>query len=355
SPVTFKQELQSQEAEEGGSFTLRCELSKPGAPVEWRKGGMVLRSGEKYQMKQKAYTAELLIRNVQPQDSGDYSCVCGVHKTKAHIRVNAQPVTFRTKLKNQEAAEGGSVTLHCELSDPGAAVQWLKGAEVLKPGEKLHMRKNGNIAELCIKNLQPQDAGQYSCVTGEQKTTAEVNVKASPVTFKQELQSQEAEEGGSVTLRCELSKPGAPVEWRKGGMVLKSGEKYQMKQKASTAELLIRNVQPQDSGDYSCVCGVHKTKAHIRVNAQPVTFRTKLKNQEAAEGGSVTLHCELSDPGAAVQWLKGAEVLKPGEKLHMRKNGNIAELCIKNLQPQDAGQYSCVTGEQKTTAEVNVK
>ena len=93
------------------------------------------------------------------------------------------------------------------------------------------------------------------------------------MTFKQKLQSQEAEEGASVTLLCELSKPGVPVEWKKGTQVLKSGEKYQMKQKASVNELLINNVVPEDSGDYSCVCGDQKTSASLNVKGRRRIFK----------------------------------------------------------------------------------
>ena len=42
-----------------------------------------------------------------------------------------------------------------------------------------------------------------------------------------------------------------------------SGEKYQMKQRGSTLELLIRKSQPEDSGIYSCVCEDIKTSATI--------------------------------------------------------------------------------------------
>ena len=82
------------------------------------------------------------------------------------------------------------------------------------------------------------------------------------------MESQEAEEESSVTLHCALSKVGVPVEWRKGAKVLTSGEKYQMKQKASVNELLISNVAPEDSGDYSCVCGEQKTSASINIKGR---------------------------------------------------------------------------------------
>ena len=91
---------------------------------------------------------------------------------------------------------------------------------------------------------------------------------ALPVTFKQKLESQEAEEGSSVTLHCELSKPGLPVEWKKGTQALKSGEKYQMKQQDSANKLLISAVVPEDSGEYSCVCGEQKTSASVKINGR---------------------------------------------------------------------------------------
>ncbi|XP_056149779.1 obscurin-like [Lampris incognitus] len=353
-PVTFKQKLESQEAEEGSSVTLHCELSKPGVPVEWKKGSEVLKSGEKYQMKQVASVNELLINKVVPEDSGDYSCVCGDQKTTASLKISAQPVTFQQKLESQEAEEGSSVTLHCELSKPGVSVEWKKGREVLKSGEKYQMKQVASVNELLINKVVPEDSGDYSCVCGDQKTTASLKINAQPVTFQQKLESQEAEEGSSVTLHCELSKPGVPVEWMKGREVLKSGEKYQMKQVASVNELLINKVVPEDTGDYSCVCGDQKTTASLKINAQPVTFQQKLESQEAEEGSSVTLHCELSKPGVPVEWKKGREVLKSGEKYQMKQVASVNELLINKVVPEDSGDYSCVCGDQKTTASLKI-
>ncbi|XP_027146333.1 obscurin isoform X3 [Larimichthys crocea] len=354
-PVTFKQKLESQQAEEGADITLRCEISKPGVPVEWKKGTQVLKSGEKYQMKQKASVNELLINKVVPEDSGDYSCVCGDQKTTASLNIKAQPVTFKLKLESQEAEEGADITLRCEISKPGVPVEWKKGTQVLKSGEKYQMKQKASVNELLINKVVPEDSGDYSCVCGDQKTTASLNIKAQPVTFKQKLESQEAEEGADITLRCEISKPGVPVEWKKGTQVLKSGEKYQMKQKASVNELLINKVVPEDSGDYSCVCGDQKTTASLNIKAQPVTFKQKLESQEAEEGADITLRCEISKPGVPVEWKKGTQVLKSGEKYQMKQKASVNELLINKVVPGDSGDYSCVYGDQKTTASLNIK
>lgn len=75
------------EAEEGNSVTLRCELSKPGISVEWRKAAELLRTGDKYQTRQRDCVVELVIRKALPEDSGVYSCVCKDQKTAAIVSI----------------------------------------------------------------------------------------------------------------------------------------------------------------------------------------------------------------------------------------------------------------------------
>ncbi|XP_078790236.1 obscurin isoform X17 [Oryzias latipes] len=353
-PPNFVQKLKSEEAEEGAGVALMCELSKAGVPVVWRKGTEVLKSGGKYQMRQKATVYELLINKVAPEDGGEYSCVCGTQKTTANLDIKVSPTTFKQTLKSQEAEEGASITLSCELSKPGLPVEWKKGTQVLRSGEKYQMKQNASVNELLINKVVPEDSGEYSCVCGDQKTTASLNIKAQRVTFKQTLKSQEAEEGASVTLSCELSKPGLPVEWKKGTQVLRSGEKYQMKQNASVNELLINKVVPEDSGEYSCVYGDQKTTASLNIKGQRVTFRRTLESTEAEEGAKVTLSCELSKPGLPVEWKKGTRVLKSGEKYLMMQKASLYELVIKEAMPEDSGEYSCMCGDQKTTASIKI-
>lgn len=91
---------------------------------------------------------------------------------------------------------------------------------------------------------------------------------AVPATFKVSLKSQEAEEGNSVTLRCELSKKGVPVQWQRDGQELSEyvhRGKYMMKQEGKTAQMTIISVQPEDAGKYSCVTGDEKTTAEVKV------------------------------------------------------------------------------------------
>lgn len=73
------------------------------------------------------------------------------------------------------------------------------------------------------------------------------------------------EEENSVTLSCELSKPGLAVEWRREQELLKNNFKYQIKNRNSIMELTIKNTQLADSGLYSCIYGDVKTTANITI------------------------------------------------------------------------------------------
>lgn len=90
-PVTFKQKLRNVVTEEGNTATLRCELSKPGYSVEWRKRGTeLIRNGEKYHMRQRDMLIELRIGDVKPEDSDIYTCICGNIETTAALTVNGR-------------------------------------------------------------------------------------------------------------------------------------------------------------------------------------------------------------------------------------------------------------------------
>lgn len=73
------------------------------------------------------------------------------------------------------------------------------------------------------------------------------------------------------------------------------------------------------------------------------------------EGSSTILRCELSKPGAPVEWRKGGVVLQPGRKYEMKQDGRQLELCVHDLQPEDSGYYTCDAGDQLTTASLTVK
>lgn len=98
-PALFTKTLADEEATEGKSVTLHCELNKAAANVEWKKGFKILRSSDKYKMKREGVVAELIIQNLDTADAGNYSCVCGDQQTTAVLTVHGKPNQTRRTLK----------------------------------------------------------------------------------------------------------------------------------------------------------------------------------------------------------------------------------------------------------------
>ncbi|XP_072640800.1 obscurin isoform X6 [Canis lupus baileyi] len=351
-PVCFREGLQDLDVLEGSAATLRCVLSTVAAPVQWRRGDEVLRPGGKYSMRQDGPVLELVVRDLRPQDSGQYSCCFGDQMTLATLNVKAQPTEFIGRLRNKEATEGATATLRCELSK-AAPVEWRKGPEALRAGDRVSLRQDGAVCELQIRGLAVEDSGEYSCVCGQERTAAVLTVRALPAKFTKGLRKEEATEGATATLRCELSKA-APVEWRKGPEALRAGDRVSLRQDGAVCELQIRGLAVEDSGEYSCVCGQERTAAVLTVRELPTKFTKSLRNEEASEGATATLRCELSK-AAPVEWRKGPEALRAGDRVSLRQDGAVCELQIRGLAVEDSGEYSCVCGQERTAAVLTVR
>ena len=72
------------------------------------------------------------------------------------------------------------------------------------------------------------------------------------------------------------------------------------------------------------------------------------------EGATAKLRCELSK-AAPVEWRKGPETLRAGDRVSLRQEGAVCELEIRGLTVEDAGEYSCVCGQEKTSATLAVR
>ena len=88
-------------------------------------------------------------------------------------------------------------------------------------------------------------------------------------------------------------------------------------------------------------------------SALPAEFIGRLRSKEATEGATVTLCCELSK-AAPVEWRKGSETLRAGDRVSLRQDGAMCELEIRELVSTDAGDYSCVCGQERTSASLTV-
>ncbi|MEQ2208691.1 hypothetical protein XENOCAPTIV_011751 [Xenoophorus captivus] len=165
-----------------------------------------------------------------------------------------------------------------ELSYPGVTNgEWWLGDNLLQNNDLNQMSVQGRVHRLVLKMVTTDESGDVAFVVGKEKSVACLlveekpkvmyftNLPGAPVFFPKELKNQDAIEGDDVTLQCEVSKPGVRVEWRKGGIVLQPGKKYEMKQERCIQELCIHSLEPEDSGYYTCDAGEQLTTASLAV------------------------------------------------------------------------------------------
>uniref|UniRef100_A0A8C5TXW8 Ig-like domain-containing protein n=1 Tax=Malurus cyaneus samueli TaxID=2593467 RepID=A0A8C5TXW8_9PASS len=155
------------------------------------------------------------------------------------------PALFKQWLKNEEVEEGRTAMLRCELTQPHARVEWRKGDTVLQPGDKYEFRQEGTRVELLIYEAEAQDAGDYTCDSGDQQTTASLQVKEikqqeCPV-FTETFKDFSGEPGSTLHLECVAhSKTDMNVRWLKDG------------KDDGTCSLIITGLDRKDAGKYTC-------------------------------------------------------------------------------------------------------
>ncbi|XP_075924591.1 immunoglobulin superfamily member 22-like [Petromyzon marinus] len=242
-----------------------------------------------------------------------------------------------------------------KLSKPAVEVAWKKDSNLLHPSDKYEIKQEGKIAKLIIHDVEPGDAGKYDCDTRDDHTSAVLNVKEAPVLIKEHLEDQEADEFGSATLTCQLCKPAVEVVWKKDSTLLHPSDKHEIKQEGKIATLIIHDVEPGDAGEYGCDTGDDHTFAVLKIKEAPVKISEGLVDQEADEFGSATLTCQLSKPAVEVAWKKDSNLIHPSDKYEIKQEGKIAKLIIHDVEPGDAGKYDCDTGDDHTSAVLNVK
>ncbi|XP_076733182.1 obscurin isoform X12 [Maylandia zebra] len=352
----FTKTLKDSEADEKGSVTLQCTTEQIPSTVVWLKGHTELKAGGRYEMSQKDGVLTLMIKQLEENDTDIYTCDVGTAKSMAKVTVKAAPVVFKKELKSQEAKEGGEASLSCEVSSPDHKVTWWKGSTLLTQGEKYTMEQKATTHILIIHKLIMEDSGEYTCDTGDQKSTATLTVKEH-VRIIRELCDITVTTGKDAVFEVELSHSGVTNgEWWLSDNLLQNNDLNQMSIIGRVHRLVLKMVTTDESGDVAFVVGEEKSVACLLVEEKPkVLILEKPHNTVALEGETVTLACTISDPSGKVTWIKNNVALQAGLKYDLKKNAAFHQLRIHNLVAEDAGTYTCDTGDAQCDVTLTVE
>ncbi|XP_076443259.1 protein amalgam-like [Babylonia areolata] len=319
--------------EMGRDATLNCTVRGIGKKrVIWRRladpvpiavGTTKFTAGKKYRVRRKGDDWQLIIKNVDHSDAGEYECRLTGRDDVADILSiiipSASHPHFQPKPTSVTARVGGHAVLPCFVNNlRKSLVLWMK-----EPGKVLTLRKKTHSGDkrhkvlhtqrpewsLQIRKLRPEDFGVYTCVVGtvppitrtvtlvqqgsgqdkepEQGEGADKlpelghSTDGNPQLVKETFKSQvDVLQYQSMTLTCQFKgDPKPTVVWERR-VWTPLGEKKVEDLKTQGETYTLTNAQPHDSGVYVCKASNRKPppgQGRIRVKVKEVITTTTPK------------------------------------------------------------------------------
>ncbi|KAG7502030.1 obscurin 1 [Solea senegalensis] len=344
-PVTIvgnSNDPDQQEMVAGDDLILACEVSRANAPVQWYCNNTPLTSDARTYIESYGTLRKIIISNVRPSDSGKYVCDAVDDKMISVIRIQEPPVTFVNKEDDIVVTgyEAESVTMTSYVSKDGAQVRWLKDWTPVE-GERFRALVDGHKRTLTIDPLRRSDAGEYTCDVNTDQIHFSLLVKEMRIRFVKPLQDTVAHADGMVTLRCEVCKPKADVQWLKNGEEMIPSRRFSIRADGVERSLTIHRLSREDAGEYTCESRDDRTVATLRVEMpRVVEFLTELYNANVLEGEDATFKCVVSPEDVQLVWLMDNEAIVLGDRFQATQNGLCHMLVIKKCQLLDNSRIS---------------
>nr|XP_060628767.1 obscurin-like protein 1 [Anolis sagrei ordinatus] len=345
----------------GEALVLVCKVSSPNAVVRWLRDDEELISSKRIRIETHGNHRQLTILGAKPGDSGSYVCDAGTDRMVTTVEVAAPPVSIVNKTDAQlpvEVQEGENVTLVARLSQEKASVQWLKNMRPLYPGPRVVLSNDGLTRSLTIRQAEPSDSGIFSCDTGDDEIHFTMYVREAPVLFVPKPDHPEKMlvlEGGSAVLSAIVSKESAVVSWKGPRGALVAGENCQLRREGRVHSLLLNNVGKADTGEYICQSAHDQMRFELSVKELPVKFVRGLSDVSTLQGETVLFWCELCKTKGDVVWQKDGKELENNEYVEIRAEGRERSLTLSHVRPEDAGEYSCESKDDRTLAILTVQ
>ncbi|XP_019712126.1 obscurin-like protein 1a [Hippocampus comes] len=343
SPVTIvgnSKDADFQEMTTGDDLILACELSRANAPVQWYCNDKLLVSDSRIHIECCGTLRKIIISNVQPSDSGKYTCDAVDDKMISVVQVQEPPVTF---LKKEDGIvvtgyEAESVTLTSFVSKESALVHWLKDWTPIED-ERFQALMEGHRRNLTIAPLRRSDAGEYTCDVKTDQIHFSLLVKGMRIKFVKPMQDTVAHADGMVTLRCEVCKPKADVLWLKNGVEVVPNRRFSIRADGVERCLTIHRLTREDSGEYACESKDDRTAARLVVKMpRVVEFLTELQNTTVLEGEDATFKCVVSPEDVQLVWFMDNEVINLSDRIQVTQNGLCHTLVMRRCHMLDCSK-----------------
>ncbi|XP_050537160.1 roundabout homolog 2 isoform X2 [Daktulosphaira vitifoliae] len=370
----FKIEPKDTKVAQGQTALLECSPPKghPDPVVVWKKDGDDVHIESSTRMRI-VDGGNLMITNVQQDDSGEYLCVAQNivamrESVSAKLTVNVKPFMI-SEPKDVTVLTGQTAEFECKVGgDPNPNIYWEREGSKM-PFGRAQILDNKSLR---IINVMAHDEGLYVCNAendvGTEKVKATLTVH-SPPTFVTRPKDQKIGLNGIATFDCAAQgNPPPSVFWtREGSQVLMfPGNAYGHFHVTQEGTLRIQGAQKEDAGFLVCsglsVAGSTTYRAYLQVTSvqdvPPPVVDIGPTNQTLATRSTATLPCQASGiPLPTVKWYRNGNHLSPGDpRVTITSSGTLQ---IDELEVSDSGLYTCTasseSGETSWSASLSVE
>ncbi|KAM8722669.1 obscurin-like protein 1a [Acanthopagrus schlegelii] len=354
--IKFMRPLHDTVAHADGMVTLRCEVCKPKADVQWLKNGVEVVPSRRFSIRADGVERSLTIHRLTREDSGEYACESRDDRTAATLRVEMpRVVEFLTELHNTTVLEGEDATFKCVVSPEDVQLVWIMDNEPITLGDRFQAEQNGLCHTLVIKKCQMLDCSKISAEAEGQISKATLKVQEAQVMFTKKMDAVVAEEFGDATLETEISLEMGEVQWMRQGVVIQPGPRYILAQNGYKRSLTIQNLSLSDRGTYRCETLHDRTQVKLNVEPRKICIRKGLTDQETFERETASFEVELSHTDVEGIWQKDGIRVKPNNHWRVSTNGLIHGLTLSNLTLEDTGTIVFSAEGVRTTARLTIK
>uniref|UniRef100_UPI0035900F1F hemicentin-1 n=1 Tax=Myxine glutinosa TaxID=7769 RepID=UPI0035900F1F len=349
---------------EGEEARIACVASgHPRPQIIWTHDEIFLTGSERHDVTE---DGTLVIRNMQAQDAGRYSClarnIAGMAKQTAMLTYTEKP-TVVVPAKEILVASGETSVLQCHATGvPQPKVTWFKGDLSLEGIPFLSIDEWSGTLQ--IEGTQEMDAGQYTCVAsndaGSSRGTALLRVGSAPVFFQAPSNTQ-VQIGLNVTLPClAFGSPDPKVAWKRinGVPIFHRAGATSHSSQLRDGSLYIAGVSVDDGATYVCEAKNHFGRIQGQANLTIVGLvRPHIAPGPLAvnvlKGQILTLPCVflVGNPLPERMWLHNGRQLDGSSHVHVRSDGS---LYVQHASLHHAGNYTCTGTNAAGTTNMTV-
>ncbi|KAI8127587.1 smooth muscle, Myosin light chain kinase [Lucilia cuprina] len=398
----FSTLLHDRTVAECSNVRLSCSVVYDGCTsIEWLKDNQPLPKDTRYQTIFHNGEAILEIFAAQESDSGRYTCRAtndyGESLSQSQLRIYKhyedapQPATFVQSIKDTYSINENELVLDCRVrGKPRPEIQWLKGTDMLMPGDKyIQIDQPDGYSKLIVTKPTEKDSGLYACVArnevAESKITHQVDFKGrerfalektmgyfhrdpNKPHFVTPLGNQTVCNGGTIAISAEFMQTHTPidVQWFRDRQPLAGQPNVTTFYEHGVYTLAIMNAQAENEGTYTCRAqnAFGRIESHANVDVavgvskdeRPPLFLSRPETEmKIAVGDPFSISFRIAgDPKPRLTFMKGTKDITKSDRVSKEVSDDYTRFTVQKSQISDSGTYFVVARNNNGTDRIFV-